>query len=152
MRGRPASGKMAPVKFLVKTLVTALAFALVALILPDITIDYAADSGNDASTADKVLTLLVVAVTFGLINTFIKPIIKAIGCALYLLTLGLAALVVNALLFLLTAWIAEDVFDLPFQVTGSWGGFWTALFGSVLVTIATWVINLAVPDKYNAKQ
>ena len=56
---------------------------------------------------------------FGLVNAVLRPIIKAIGCGLYVLTLGLVALVVNGLLLLLTSWIAGKV-DLAFHVDGFW--------------------------------
>ena len=71
------------------------------------------------STGKKVFTLLVVAVIFGLVNGVLKPIIKFAGCGLYLLTLGLIALVVNGLLLLLVSWIADQV-DLPFHVDKFW--------------------------------
>ena len=65
-----------------------------------------------------------------------------IGCLFYLLTLGLFALVVNALLFLLTGWIA-GLFDLPFEVRG----FWWAVLGAVVMAVVTWLISLVVPDR-----
>lgn len=94
-----------------------------------------------ASTAERVGTLVAVAVIFGLINAFLKPIIKTIGCLFYVLTLGLFALVVNALLFMLTGWIADE-FDLAFQVDGFWAAFW----GAIIVGIVGWLLNLFVGD------
>lgn len=63
------------------------------------------------------------------------------GCVFYLLTLGLFALVVNALLFLLTDRIARAL-DLPFQVDGFWAAFW----GAIVMAVVTWLISVAVPD------
>ena len=50
----------------------------------------------------------------GIVNTVLKPIIKLVGCGLYLLTLGLVSLVVNGFLFWLCGVIVRNVFDLQF--------------------------------------
>jgi len=90
----------------------------------------------------RVGTLLAVAAIFGLINATLKPLIKVVGCALYVLTLGLAALVVNGLLLWLTSVIAGDL-TLPFHVTGFWPAFW----GAIIVGLVSWLLNLLVGDK-----
>ena len=87
-------------------------------------------------------TLLAVALIFGIVNAILKPIIKIFGCVFYVLTLGLIALVVNALLFLLTNWLA-GLLRLPFHVDGFWPAFW----GALIVGVVSWTINLVVPDK-----
>jgi len=94
------------------------------------------------ATGQKIVTLIVVAAIFGIINAVLRPIIKVVGCGLYILTLGLIALVVNGLLFLLTSWIAGQ-FDLPFHVDNFWP---SAVFGAVLVGVVSWVLNMLVPD------
>jgi putative membrane protein len=94
------------------------------------------------SVPKKVGTLLAVAVIFGIVNAVLRPIIKVVGCGLYVLTLGLIALVVNGLLFLLTSWIADQV-DLPFHVDDFWP---SAVLGALLVGIVSWVLNMLVPD------
>jgi putative membrane protein len=97
-------------------------------------------------TADTVLgeigTLVAVAVIFGIVNAVLRPIIKVVGCAFYVLTLGLIAIVVNALLFMLTSTIA-DWFDLPFHVDGFWP---EAVLGALLVGVVSWILNMLVPD------
>jgi putative membrane protein len=90
----------------------------------------------------RVGTLLAVALIFGLINATLKPLIKVIGCAFYVLTLGLAALVVNGLLLWLTSVIAGDL-SLPFHVTGFWPAFW----GAIIVGLVSWLLNLLIGDK-----
>ena len=90
----------------------------------------------------RVGTLLAVALIFGLINATLKPLIKVIGCAFYVLTLGLAALVVNGLLLWLTSVIAGDL-TLPFHVTGFWPAFW----GAIIVGLVSWLLNLLIGDK-----
>ena len=94
------------------------------------------------SVPSKVGTLLAVAVIFGIVNAVLRPIIKTVGCGLYVLTLGLVSLVVNGLLFLLTSWIAGQ-FDLPFHVDDFWP---SALLGALLVGVVSWVLNMLVPD------
>ena len=84
----------------------------------------------------KVLTLVVVALIFGVVNAVIKPIVKTVGCAFYLLTLGLVALVVNGLLLWLTSWICGKL-DVPFEVHG----FWNAMFGALIIALAGWVLG-----------
>jgi putative membrane protein len=94
------------------------------------------------SVPGRIGTLLAVAIIFGIINAVLRPIIKTIGCGLYVLTLGLIAIVVNGLLFLLTSWIAGR-FDLPFHVDNFWP---SAVLGALLVGIVSWVLNMLVPD------
>lgn len=125
---------MGSMGFLIRTVVTAVAL-WVATIVPGIAI-----TGDNVLV--NVLTLLGVAIIFGLINAFIKPLIKIVGCVFYILTLGLIALVVNALLFLFTGWIAEQL-DLPFEVDGFWAAFW----GAIVVALVSWAITLALPDR-----
>jgi putative membrane protein len=89
----------------------------------------------------RVGTLLAVALIFGLINATLKPLIKIVGCAFYVLTLGFAALVVNGLLLWLTSVIAGDL-TLPFHVTGFWPAFW----GAIIVGLVSWLLNLLIGD------
>ncbi len=95
-------------------------------------------AGSDWS---KVGTLVAVAAIFGVINAVLKPLIKVIGCAFYVLTLGLAALVVNGLLLWLTSVVAGDL-TLPFHVTGFWAAFW----GAIIVGVVSWLLHLAIGD------
>jgi putative membrane protein len=92
-----------------------------------------------ATTPRKVGTLVAVAVIFGLINAFLKPIVKTLGCLFYIITLGLIAFVVNALLLLLASWVADKL-DLPFHVSGFWAAFW----GAIVVGLVSWLLNLFV--------
>lgn len=94
------------------------------------------------NTTRSLLTVLAVALIFGVVNAIIKPIVKLIGCVFYVLTLGLIALVVNALLFLLTDWLA-GLFKLPFSIDGFWPAFW----GAIVMGVVSWVLSLIVPDR-----
>jgi putative membrane protein len=94
------------------------------------------------SVPKQIGTLLAVSVIFGVVNAILRPIIKVIGCGLYVLTLGLIALVVNGLLFMLTSWIAGEL-DLPFHVDNFWP---SAVLGALLVGVVSWLLNMFVPD------
>ncbi|MBF5030072.1 MULTISPECIES: phage holin family protein [Micromonospora] len=121
--------------FLIRLAITAVALWIATLIVPGVEV-----SGRN--TGSNVLTLIVVALVFGVVNAVLKPLIKVFGCVFYLLTLGLFALVVNALLFLLTDWIA-GVLKLPFHVDGFWAAFW----GAIVVAVVSWLISVVVPDR-----
>ena len=121
---------------LIRLAISAIALWISTLVLDGITL-----GGGSALT--KIGTLLLVAVIFGIVNAVLRPIVKVLGCWAYVLTLGLVALVVNGLLFLLTSWIAGKL-DLPFHVDHFWP---TAVLGALLVSIVSWLLNLAVPDK-----
>ncbi|MCT2281603.1 phage holin family protein [Micromonospora chalcea] len=121
--------------FLIRLAITAVALWIATLIVPGVEV-----SGRN--TGNNVLTLIVVALVFGVVNAVLKPLIKVFGCVFYLLTLGLFALVVNALLFMLTDWIA-GVLKLPFHVDGFWAAFW----GAIVVAVVSWLISVVVPDR-----
>jgi putative membrane protein len=93
------------------------------------------------STQDRVITLLVVAVIFAVVNVVVRPIVNLLSLPLYVLTLGLFTFVVNALMLLLTSWIA-DQFDVPFNVDG----FWSAVLGGLVISFVSWLLNLLLPD------
>jgi putative membrane protein len=94
------------------------------------------------SLGGQVGTLLAVAAIFGIVNAVLRPIIKTIGCGLYVLTLGLISLVINGLLFMLVSWIAGQ-FELPFHVDDFWP---SAILGALLVGVVSWLLNMLVPD------
>jgi putative membrane protein len=120
--------------FLLRVAVSAAALAVATAVLPGIQL-------TAGSTISKVLTLIAVAVIFGVINAFLKPIIKTIGCLFYILTLGLVALVVNALLLWLVSVVAGWL-SLPFHITG----FVPAFLGAIIISVLTWLISVLIPD------
>ena len=122
-------------RFLLRVLVSAAALAVATWAVAGI--ELTAGSGWS-----RLGTLLAVSVIFGLINATLKPLIKVVGCAFYVLTLGLVALVVNALLLWLTSVIAGHL-NLPFHVTGFWPAFW----GAIIVGLVSWLLNLLIGDK-----
>jgi putative membrane protein len=121
--------------FLVKTIANAGALWVAVWLLQDITL-------TGESTGKKAWTLLLVALLFGVVNFLVKPVVKLLTLPLFILTLGLITLVINALMLLLTSWLA-DTFDLSFHVDG----FWTAVLGGLIISIVSWALNLVLPDK-----
>jgi putative membrane protein len=121
---------------IIRLAITAVALWISTLVIDGIRVE------TDSVPA-KIGTLLAVAVIFGLINAVLRPLIKTVGCAFYLLTLGLVALVVNGLLFMLTSWIAGEI-DLPFHVDEFWPD---AVLGALLVGVVSWLLNMLVPDR-----
>lgn len=119
-------------KILIKLVITAVAVWVATLVIPGITL-------HADSTAKKIGTLVVVALIFGIINAVLKPIVKAIGCLAYAVTLGLISVVVNGLLFWLASWVAGKL-HLGFHIKG----FLPAVLGALLVGIIGWVLSLIV--------
>lgn len=122
-------------RMILRLLANAAALAIATFLLSGISLT--ADT-----TGDKVLALLVVALIFGVLNALVKPLFTLVTAPIVLLTLGLFLLVINACIMLLTSWISEKV-SLGWHVEG----FWTALFGAVIVSIVSFVLNAFVPDK-----
>ena len=121
--------------FLLRLAISAAALAVATAVLPGIEL-------TTGSTTEKLLTLIAVALIFGVINAFLKPIIKTIGCLFYLLTLGLVALVVNALLLWLASVVAGWL-KLPFHITG----FVPAFLGAFIIGVVTWLLSALIPDR-----
>ena len=121
-------------KILIGIIVSAAALGVAAWVVPGIVV-----AGH--SDASKAETLLAVAVIFGVINAVLKPVIKTVGCAFYVLTLGLVALVVNGLLLWLASYVAGQL-KLPFHVTG----FVAAVEGALIVGLVAWVLHLVLGD------
>ncbi|MFI0998392.1 phage holin family protein [Streptomyces galbus] len=121
--------------FVVKTIANAGALAVAVWLLDKITL-----TGD--STGKKVGTLIVVALLFGLVNSFVKPVVQVLTFPLFILTLGLITLVVNALMLLLTSWLAGKL-----QVSFHVEGFWTAVLGGLIISLVSWALNMVLPDE-----
>lgn len=121
--------------FVVKTIVNAGALAVAVWLLDKITL-------TGTSTAKKAGTLIVVALIFGLVNSLVKPILKVLTLPLFILTLGLITLIVNALMLLLTSWVCGKL-QLSFHVEG----FWTAVLGGLIISVVSWALHMFLPDE-----
>jgi putative membrane protein len=108
-------------------LVTAAALFLAVSIVPGLHFDTAGGG---------IVRLFLVAAIFGLVNAVLKPLLSILTCPLILLTLGLFALVVNALLLEVTAWLSTR-WGLGFHVDGFWPAFW----GGLVIGIASALLH-----------
>ena len=88
-------------------------------------------------TLQLVLTLLLVAAIFALVNTLIGTVIKVLAFPIYILTLGLIGLVINGFLLWLTAWI-----------TGFWNfglrveDFWWGIVAAIVISLINWIAGI----------
>lgn len=121
---------------LIRIGLNAIALRLTAYILPAISF------GKD----DSIIGILAVAVIFGLVNAFVKPVVKLLSLPINLVTLGLFGLVVNGALLLLVAWLAGQagmtftVGDFPPDITIA--TIEAALAGGIVLSLVSRVIDL----------
>lgn len=120
-------------RFVVRLLINSLALWLTTLLVAGVSVvSYA-----PADTLATVLTYLLVALIFGVVNAVIGNFIRIVAFPIYLLTLGLIALVVNALLLLLVAWISGLIgFGLVVD------GFWWGVLGAIVLGLLSWLIGV----------
>ena len=119
---------------------TAVALAAAAWLLDGIR--FAGPSSGPAEIAQKLVPLLVVAAILSVVTAFVKPVLKVLTIPVILLTLGLFLVVINALVLLLTGWIADRL-DVGFHVDG----FWPAVVGSLVITVVGWVVAGLLGDR-----
>jgi putative membrane protein len=117
---------------LLRIAVSAVALAAAAWLLDDI---------RFTESDDRWLTLLGVALIFGLVNGFVAPVVKLLSLPLIILTLGLLLWVINAAMLLLTSAIAEEL-GLGFVVDG----FGTALLGALVISVVSAVLGSVLRD------
>ena len=96
-------------------------------------------STGSAEIQHKILPLLLVALILGGVSMYVGPVVKFFSIPFIVLTIGLFLLVINALMLMLTAWIAGQI-DIGFHVEG----FWTAVWGSLVISLVNGFINVAV--------
>lgn len=94
------------------------------------------------STGMTLLSLGMVALVFTLVNMLVRPVVKLLSLPLYVITLGLFFLVVNALMLMLTGWITSFT---EFGLTVD--GFGTAVVAGVVIAIVSWLLHLVIPGK-----
>jgi putative membrane protein len=88
------------------------------------------------------LAFAVMAVVLGLVNIFIRPILKLLSCAFIVLTLGLFMLVINAFLLWFSSWICS-LLGIGLVVQVPWGAFW----GSIIVSLVSFVAHLFIRER-----
>jgi putative membrane protein len=93
------------------------------------------------SFAGDEVTLLLVALIFGLVNAIVRPVLTLLSLPFLILTLGLFTFVINALMLWLTSALS-GAFGLGFRVDG----FMPAFLGALVVTIVSAVLSLILRD------
>ncbi|OJX80820.1 MULTISPECIES: phage holin family protein [unclassified Leifsonia] len=121
-------------RFLLKVIINALALWLTTLIVSGVSVHPFEDT-----TSATVLTYLLIAVIFGVVNAVIGTAIRVVAFPIYILTLGLISLVVNALLLLIVSWIS-DAMGFGLHVDG----FWAGVLGALVLGIIAWLFGLIV--------
>lgn len=120
-------------RFVVRVLISSFALWLTTLLVSGVTVvPYA-----PGETLETVLTYLLVALVFGIVNGVVGNLIRIVAFPIYVLTLGLIALVVNGLLLLLVAWLTGLVgFGLHVE------SFWWGVLGALVLGFFSWLIGV----------
>ena len=123
-------------RLLIRLLINALALWLTTLIVPGVTVT----AFPPGDTLAVVLTYLLVALIFGVVNGVIGNFIRIVAFPIYILTLGLIALVVNALLLLLVSWIS-GLLGFGLHVDGF---LWAGVLGALVLALLSWLIGIVL--------
>jgi putative membrane protein len=129
------------IELIIKVLVNAAALWAAIQLVPQLTFNYGRDWWK----------LLVVALIFALINTYLKPIIKALSFPISILTLGLIGFIINAAMLLLTAALSDN-FKLGFKVGGfppsiNADAIIGAVLGAIVISIVSTLLNIALAPR-----
>lgn len=123
--------------FVLRVLINGVAIWIATLVLPGFTVQGA------TTTAQQVGVYLLVGLVFGIVNAVVKPIVQLLSIPLYILTLGLFTLVVNALMLLLTAWVTSST---------HWGllidTFGTAVLAALIVSVVSLALSSMIPASH----
>jgi putative membrane protein len=122
-------------KFILRWVINAVALFLAVYLVPGVNLQ-----GNWTS-------IIWLALIFGLINAFLRPLLKLLTCPLIFLTLGLFTLLINTFLFWLTSQVGQ-AFGIGFTVAG----FWPAFLGGLVVTVVSVVLSLILKDELKGRK
>lgn len=123
-------------RFIVRVLISSLALWLTTLIVPGVSVTPYEPGGQ----LELVLTFLLVGLVFGLVNGIIGNAIRIVAFPIYLLTLGLIAIVVNALLLMLVAWLT-NLFGFGLHIESF---LWAGVLGALVLAVLNWAIGLVL--------
>ncbi len=122
--------------FAIRVIANAAALWVAALLVSGIDL-----AQGDSTWPTKLVTVLLVALVFGVVNAFIRPIVKLLSLPLLVLTLGLFTFIVNAFMLQITEWLAGPL-GLDFHIQNF---FWDAVMGAVIITIVSWAVSVLLP-------
>lgn len=123
-------------RILAKVVVNAVAIWVAAFLVPKVSL-------TGEGGVKTVMAYLVVGAIFGLVNTFIKPIVKFFAFPFVILTLGLLSLVINAAMLKIVDW-ASGKLGIAFD---SGPFFWSTILAAIIVTVVSMVLSVVVPDE-----
>ena len=133
LREHEGQGIMGTMRLVVRLLVNAVALWLTTLLVAGVKVVPFSPGG----TLETVLTFLLLAVIFGIVNGVIGNLIRIVAFPLYILTLGLIALLVNGLLLLIVSWISGLIgFGLTIE------SFWWGVLGALVLGLISWLIGI----------
>ena len=124
-------------KLIIRWLVTSIALLAAAWLVPGIHV---------AQDSFKVFGLM--ALILGLVNAFIRPLLKLLSCPLIIVTLGLFVLVINGIMLMVASWIAQHWFGVGFYVDG----FWPAFLGALIVSVVSVILNALLGEDKNSER
>ncbi len=89
-----------------------------------------------------LVSVIWLALIFGLVNAFLRPLLKLLTCPLIILTLGLFTLLINTFLFWLTGQIGR-----AFGILLTFDGFWPIFLGALVISIVSIVLSMILKDE-----
>jgi putative membrane protein len=122
-------------KFIIRWAINAVALYVAIWIVPGIVL-------NGAWT-----DIIWLALIFGLLNALVRPVLKFLTCPLIILTLGLFTIIINTGMLLLTSRIGQT-----FGIGLTVDSFWSALLGSLVISLVSVVISLIFRDELKDKK
>ena len=124
-------------KFILRLLINAIGLYLAVRIVPGLVLD------------GKLVSIIWLALIFGLVNALFRPLLQFLTCPLILLTLGLFTLVINTFLFWLTSVIGKS-FGLGLVINDP--VWWNAFLGGLIVSVVSVVMTLILKDELKGKR
>ena len=121
--------------FLIRLLVNAAALWVATRLVPGVSFD------------GGTLPFLGVALVFGVVNAFVRPLMQILTFPLILVTLGLFLLVVNGLMLWLTSSLSASL-GLGFHVNGFWPAFW----GAIVVSVTSLLLSMVIRDSSQTRR
>jgi putative membrane protein len=122
-------------KFILRWVVNAIALFLAVYLVPGVNLE------------GGWVSILWLALIFGLINAFLRPLLTLLTCPLIVLTLGLFTLLINTFLFWLTSQVGQ-----AFGIGITIEGFWPAFLGGLVVTVVSVIMSLILKDEFKRKR
>ncbi|MEE3851019.1 phage holin family protein [Gordonia sp. LSe1-13] len=123
--------------FLIRSAFTGFALWIATLIVPGL------DFVGGSTGWEQFGIVVVVALIFGVVNAIIKPVVQILSIPLYILTLGLIHVVINAFMLEITAWITRNTTHWGLEVDSF---FWSAILGAIVISIVGWMLGLLMRE------